>query len=136
MDQNDVLDWTECKDFVAAVVKDGYDAEAFKETYDKMDKNADGLISKAELIEKVVEIGKEKNLFGEQSAPSPPAEAQQEESKPEEVATQDTKVDESVFRNGLGCLGKTFNNARHAYLSLNIQSKSLDTINVSINSAG
>ena len=45
-------------------MKDGYDAESFKETYEKMDKNADGLISKAELIEKVVTIGKEKNLFG------------------------------------------------------------------------
>ena len=40
-------------------------------------------------------------------------------------------VDANVFRNGLGCLGKTFNNARHAYLSLNIQSKSLDTLHVS-----
>ena len=64
MDQNDVLDWTECEDFVKAVMKDGYDAESFKETYEKMDKNADGMISKAELIEKVVEIGKDKNLFG------------------------------------------------------------------------
>ena len=65
MDQNNVLDWAECKDFVAAVMKSlgGYDAESFKETYDKMDKNADGLISKAELIERVVEVGKEKNLF-------------------------------------------------------------------------
>ena len=65
MDQNNVLDWTECKDFVAAVMKPlgGYDANSFKETYDKMDKNADGLISKTELIERVVEIGKEKNLF-------------------------------------------------------------------------
>ena len=36
MDQNDVLDWAECKDFVAAVMKPlgGYDAESFKETYD------------------------------------------------------------------------------------------------------
>ena len=135
MDQNDVLDWTECEDFVKAVMKDGYDAQSFKETYEKMDKNADGLISKAELIEKVVEIGKGKNLFGQQRAPSPPAEAQ-EESKPEETGTQETRVEESVFRNGLGCLGKTFNNARHAYLSLNISSKALDTINVSTDSAG
>ena len=65
MDQNDVLDWAECKDFVAAVMKPlgGYDAESFKETYDQMDKNADGLISKAELIERVVEVGKQKDLF-------------------------------------------------------------------------
>ncbi len=30
-------------------------------------------------------------------------------------------IDQEIFRNGLSCLGKTFNNARHAYLTLNIQ---------------
>ena len=36
MDQNNVLDWEECKEFVAAVMKPlgGYDAEGFKGTYD------------------------------------------------------------------------------------------------------
>ena len=29
-------------------------------------------------------------------------------------------VDPQVFRNGLSCLGKTFNNARHAYLKMNV----------------
>ena len=48
MDQNNVLDWKECKDFVSTVMKplNGYDSESFKETYDQMDKNSDGLISK------------------------------------------------------------------------------------------
>ena len=70
MDQNNVLDWAECKEFVASVMKPlgGYDAESFKETYDKMDKNSDGLISKQELIEKVVEVGRNKGLFIDESA--------------------------------------------------------------------
>ena len=29
-------------------------------------------------------------------------------------------IDPEIFKSGLSCLGKTFNNARHAYLSLNI----------------
>ena len=66
MDRNDVLDWSECEDFVTAVMKPlgGYDAASFKATYDQMDQNADGKISKDELVERVVQIGREKNLFG------------------------------------------------------------------------
>ena len=36
MDRNDVLDWSECEDFVTAVMKPlgGYDTASFKATYD------------------------------------------------------------------------------------------------------
>ena len=37
-------------------------------------------------------------------------------------------VDEQIFKNGLSCLGKTFNNARHAYLNLNISNNHLVSI--------
>ena len=69
MDRNDVLDWTECHDLVKAVMKQdgGYDAISFKAKYDAMDKNADGKISKKELMEAVVQVGRERNLFGAQT---------------------------------------------------------------------
>ena len=41
----------------------GYDAALFKATYDQMDQNSDGKISKEELVERVVQIGREKGLF-------------------------------------------------------------------------
>lgn len=47
----------------------------------------------------------------------------------EDVAEQ--CVPEHHFRQGLFCLGKTFNNARHAYLSLKLSALDLPTINVS-----
>jgi len=37
-------------------------------------------------------------------------------------------VDPQIFREGLSCLGKTFNNARHAYLKMNINDRELTTI--------
>ena len=66
MDRNDVLDWEECRDLVSAVMRQdgGYNAESFRAKYDAMDKNDDGKISKAELISSVVQIGKERGLFG------------------------------------------------------------------------
>ena len=141
MDQNNVLDWEECKGFVAAVMKPlgGYDANSFKETYDLMDKNDDGLISKEELIERVVEVGRAKGLFINELAEEAPWQPDGKEMQQEEDAelqrtsprSAKPEVDKEIFKAGLGCLGKTFNNARHAYLKLNIQSKSLDTINVS-----
>lgn len=36
-----------------------------------------------------------------------------------------------LFHNSLYNLGKTFNNSRHAYLSLNLANQSLNHINVS-----
>ena len=39
-------------------------------------------------------------------------------------------VDAQTFRQGLSCLGKTFNNARHAYLKMDIAGKSLLTLKV------
>ena len=139
MDQNDVLDWAECREFVAAVMKPlgGYDAESFKETYDQMDKNADGLISKQELIEKVVEVGRAKGLFIDESAAKAPKQPERNQDSASQLKARKTsnkpEADVQVFRNGLSCLGKTFNNARHAYLKLNIQNKALSTINVSQN---
>ena len=41
-------------------------------------------------------------------------------------------VDPELFKKSLFNLGKTFNNARHAYLSLNLSSNSLTHINVSL----
>lgn len=40
-------------------------------------------------------------------------------------------IDVEIFKNGLSCLGKTFNNARHAYLTLNISNNNLVSIVVS-----
>ena len=40
-------------------------------------------------------------------------------------------IDDQIFKNGLSCLGKTFNNARHAYLNLNISNHNLVSIVVS-----
>ena len=45
----------------------GYDSESFKAKYDAMDKNDDGKIQKNELMEAVVEVGRERNLFGPNS---------------------------------------------------------------------
>ena len=66
MDRNDSLDWEECREMVATVMKQdgGYNADSFKAKYEAMDKNADGKISKAELVNAVVSIGRERNLFG------------------------------------------------------------------------
>ena len=65
LDRNDRLDWKECRDFVRAVMKPdgGYDAEDFREKYEAMDKNADGMISKQELMESVIAVARERNLF-------------------------------------------------------------------------
>ena len=41
-------------------------------------------------------------------------------------------IDAQIFKQGLSCLGKTFNNARHAYLTLNIQNNNLVSIVVSL----
>ena len=70
MDRNDFLDWRECKDVVAAVMKadGGYNADSFRDKYERMDKNADGRISKAELLEAVVAVGRERNLFASEGA--------------------------------------------------------------------
>ena len=66
LDQNNVLDWQECKYLVSQVMKQdgGYDSESFKDKYDAMDQNDDGKIQKSELMEAVVEVGRERNLFG------------------------------------------------------------------------
>ena len=133
LDRNDSLDWNECREMVAAVMKQdgGYDANSFKAKYDAMDKNADGKISKAELMESVVQVGRERKLFGEK--PVGKQHAGRDTVKfgvlddPNEPA-----VDVQVFREGLSCLGKTFNNARHAYLKMNICDKALTTLKVSV----
>ena len=134
LDNNDVLDWNECRDMVAAVMKQdgGYDAESFRSKYDTMDKNDDGKISKAELVEAVIQIGHERNLFG-----APIAKKQHENVNGRPVLEfavlddpNEVPVDAQTFRQGLSCLGKTYNNARHAYLKMDIAGKSLDTLKV------
>ena len=47
------------------------------------------------------------------------------------AVNDDAPVDIQLFREGLSCLGKTFNNARHAYLKLNMSDKALTSIKVS-----
>ena len=132
LDQNNVLDWKECKYLVTQVMKQdgGYDSESFKVKYDTMDKNDDGKISKNELMEAVVQVGRERKLFGPGSKSAAP------KRETVDIAVKDDPteeaVDTQVFRDGLSCLGKTFNNARHAYLKLNICDKSLTTIKVSL----
>ena len=137
LDQNDVLDWDECRELVASVVKKqdgGYNANSFKTKYDAMDKNADGKISKAELLDAVVQIGRERNLFADgtlvRRAPSNPSDRPTFECAVQEDPNVEA-VDVTIFREGLSCLGKTFNNARHAYLNLTIANKSLTTLKVS-----
>ena len=152
MDNNDVLDWEECRDMVAAVMKNdgGYDAESFRTKYDTMDKNDDGKISKDELIEAVIQIGRERNLtvppyttigrhagIGDHAfhgAPITKLHANVNGRPVVEMAVLDdpneAPVDAQTFRQGLSCLGKTFNNARHAYLKMDIASKSLVTLKV------
>lgn len=46
----------------------GYNTESFKARYDAMDKNDDDKISKPELMEAVVQIGRERHLFGSGSS--------------------------------------------------------------------
>ena len=136
MDQNDVLDWDECKYLVTEVMKTdgGYNSDSFKAKYEAMDKNDDGKIQKAELIEAVMQVGRERGLFGEVAG-------KKHASIGGRAILQyavlddpnEAPVDTALFRAGLSCLGKTFNNARHAYLKLNINDKSLTTIKVSTN---
>lgn len=40
-------------------------------------------------------------------------------------------IDQEIFKQGLSCLGKSYNNSRHAYLTLNIQNNNLVSIVVS-----
>ena len=135
MDRNDMLDWNECKDVVRQVMKadGGYDPESFKAKYDSMDKNADGRISKAELTEAVVAVGLERNLF----IPDGGAPMIRKHEGIGERATvayavledpNEAAVDPQIFREGLSCLGKTFNNARHAYLRMNVCGRELTTL--------
>ena len=42
------------------------------------------------------------------------------------------QVEDDVFKKGLSCLGKTFNNGRHAYLNLTIANNNLVSVVVSI----
>ena len=132
MDRNDYLDWTECRDLVKAVMKQdgGYNAESFKTKYDGMDKNDDGKISKSELVEAVITVGRERGLFGKAST-----QVAVKRAAPQVFAIKDDPNEEAVdaqtFRQGLSCLGKTFNNARHAYLRMDISNKSLSSLKVS-----
>ena len=41
-------------------------------------------------------------------------------------------IDDQIFKDGLSCLGKTFNGARHAYLTLGISNRDLVSIVVSL----
>ena len=132
LDQNNELDWNECKYLVSQVMKQdgGYNSESFKDKYDAMDKNDDDKISKAELMEAVIQVGRERNLFG------PASKKVQTRATIDIVVTNDANeeaVNSQVFRDGLSCLGKSFNNARHAYLKLNICDKALTTIKVTKN---
>ena len=142
MDRNDFLDWKECKDVVAQVMKadGGYNADSFKAKYESMDKNKDGCISKTELIEAVIELGRERKLFvPELNGPGARKGAPMTKQHPniggraivQHAVLEEpdvAPVDPQIFKDGLSCLGKTFNNARHAYLKLNINKRELSTL--------
>ena len=133
LDQNDSLSWRECRGMVSQVMKSkgGYNVDDFKEQYDKMDKNSDGKISKSEFIERIVEIGKENNLFGLALVRKSTVIRPEQIDLGSDIEEDDDEVDQQTFRKGLSCLGKTFNNARHAYLKLDISQCELSTIKVS-----
>lgn len=88
--------------------------EQFHTVFERMDKNHDGKISAREFVEFMVEYARENGIL----------EPKQDKLQP---------LDKSVFHSGLGTIGKTFNNARHAYLSLVISNKELRTIKVKSN---
>lgn len=111
--------------------KGGYNVDDFKESYDKMDKNNDGNISKREFIERIVEIGKENNLFGLALVRKSTVIRPEQIDLGSDIEEDEDEVDQQTFRKGLSCLGKTFNNARHAYLKLDISQSELSTIKVS-----
>ena len=112
--------------------KGGYDPESFKSHYDTMDKNDDGKISKDEFIARIVEIGRENGLFGLTLIRKATVVRPSEDDLASEAEEQEDKeVDTQLFRSGLSCLGKTFNNARHAYLKLDISNNQLPSIKVS-----
>ena len=50
----------------------------------------------------------------------------------EKEAIIEAFVDPELIKSNLYNLGKTFNNARHAYLSLSLSFKDLTTVNVNI----
>ena len=107
----------------------GYNIKSFKAKYNSMDKDANGKISKAELVDAVVEAGRERNLFGPHTASKKPI-TNGRANVDFNVADDpnEAPVDAKIFREGLSCLGKTFNNARHAYLKLNINERGLTTL--------
>ena len=93
-----------------------------------MDKNADGKISKSELVDACLQIGKERNLYEVQGKKLPNDRPMFECANLDDPS--EDAVDVAIFKEGLSCLGKTFNNARHAYLKLKISDKSLSTLKV------
>ena len=136
LDQNNELDWNECKYLVSQVMKQdgGYNTDSFKTKYDAMDKNDDDKISKKELMEAVVQVGRERSLFGTTASKVVGSSGRSSIAIVAENDPNEEAVSSVIFREGLSCLGKTFNNARHAYLKLNISNKSLTTIKVTLNS--
>ena len=134
LDQNDSLSWKECRGVVAQVMKSkgGYNVDSFKDSYEKMDKNADGNIQKSEFIETIVELGRQNGLFGLTLIRKATVVRPDKDDLDSGMDTDDDNVDPQLFRKGLSCLGKTFNNARHAYLKLDISGNDLKTLKVSV----
>ena len=127
MNNNQFIDEDEAVDVVRRVLKNkgGYDPESFREQYALMDKNADGKISKEEFEAAVLNVAREGNFLCEEESKAPvrkitiPA-------APEVRPL--TGQNAALFRAGLQDLGKTFNNARHAFLTLSINEKGLDQL--------
>ena len=97
-----------------------------------MDKNDDGNISKSEFIERVVELGRENNLFGLTLLRKATVVRPEKNDLGSDLEEDGQEVDVQLFKEGLSCLGKTFNNARHAYLKLDISKNELSGIKVSL----
>jgi Leucine-rich repeat (LRR) protein len=102
-----------------------YNPESFKTAYSNIDKNDDGKINRDELVTAVLKVAKEHNMYEEMVAK--PIEKRSNIPPPPKIE-QLTGDNAALFKEGLMDLGKTFNNARHAFLTLSINEKSLSNL--------
>ena len=103
-----------------ALVKNDEDIEEFLKD---LDTNEDGHISYKEFIAKL--CGAATNVPDTDKVDELPSREEETAGAEEAEQTRDP------YREGLYCLGKTFNNARHAYLSIRLSALDLTDINVS-----
>jgi len=91
-----------------------------------MDKNDDGKISRAEFEVAVLKLAKEMNMYEEVAQVKQPVKRVTIPAAPKITPLAGDNA--LTFRDGLRDMGKTFNNARHAFLTLSINEKSLSNL--------